>query len=113
MMGRYRDLTDINSTSRAARARAERAAINTPIQGSAADVVMMAMLKIHANKRLEEIGWRMLLQIHDEVILEGPQESKEEALAIVRDLMEHPFAQPLLVPLTVDSALESTWYRAK
>jgi hypothetical protein len=63
MMGRYRDLTDINSKDRAAVGRAERAAINTPIQGSAADVVMMAMLNIHRHARLKEMGWKMLLQV--------------------------------------------------
>jgi DNA polymerase-1 len=55
-----------------------RAAINTPIQGSAADVVMMAMIKLWKSEVLKKLGWRLLLQIHDEVILEGPKESRDE-----------------------------------
>lgn len=55
-----------------------RAAINTPIQGSAADIVMMAMIKLWRSNRLKELGWKLLLQIHDEVILEGPKESQVE-----------------------------------
>ena len=113
LMGRYRRLPDINTGSSAARAHMERAAINTPIQGGAADVVMMAMLKVHRNERLRKIGWRMLLQIHDELILEGPDENSEEAMALVTTDMMSPFRTPLLVELDVDAKLETTWYRAK
>ena len=59
LMGRYRPLPDINSRNK------WRAAINTPIQGGAADIVMMAMLKIEKDERLKKLGYRMLLQIHD------------------------------------------------
>jgi len=113
LMGRYRDLPHINSSNRGLRGHAERAAINTPIQGGAADVVMMAMLKIARDERLKKIGWNMLLQIHDEVILEGPSESSEEAQAFLVEDMEHPFEQPLLVDLIVDSEVAKTWYEAK
>jgi DNA polymerase-1 len=113
LMGRYRDLPEINSVNRGLRGHAQRAAINTPIQGGAADVVMMAMLKIGNDKRLSDMGWKMLLQIHDEVILEGPEESAEEALSCLVEDMEHPFAQPLLVDLVVDAAIASTWYEGK
>lgn len=67
LMGRYRPLPEITSSSPAMRSHAERAAINTPIQGGAADVVMKAMLKIHENQGLRELGYRVILQIHDEV----------------------------------------------
>ncbi|MCD9643430.1 DNA polymerase I B, chloroplastic/mitochondrial [Datura stramonium] len=63
----------------------ERAATNTPVQGSAADVAMCAMLEKSKNARLKELGWKLLLQVHDEVILEGPEESEKEAMAIVSD----------------------------
>ena len=63
LMGRYRHLPDIASRKRGARGHAERAAINTPIQGSAADVVMKAMMKIHVNKRLKEMGYKLLMQV--------------------------------------------------
>eukprot|EP00966_Prymnesium_polylepis_P298485 6897574-Prymnesium_polylepis.1 len=72
-MGRYRKLDGINGPP-AVRGHLERAAINTPIQGGAADIMTLAMLKLRRSKRLKELGYRMLLQIHDEVILEGPAE---------------------------------------
>jgi DNA polymerase-1 len=94
-----------------------RAAINTPIQGSAADVVMMAMLKLKASQELKSLGWRLLLQIHDEVILEGPMQSKDEAMKEVRACMENPWdhfgLEPLKVHLDVDAKSDVTWYRAK
>ena len=67
LMGRYRPLPLINAPSRADRKHSERAAINTPIQGGAADVVMKAMLMLHAHTRFKQLGWKILLQIHDEV----------------------------------------------
>ena len=69
LMGRYRMLPDAMSKNRGHKSHAERAAINTPIQGSAADVMMMAMLKLHRDERLAEMGWEVILQIHDEVSL--------------------------------------------
>lgn len=113
MMGRYRRLPDINARSFKLRGHAERAAINTPIQGSAADVVMKAMLVIHGDERLRRMGWRLLLQIHDEVIMEGPEDSAEEALAILKQCMEHPFDKPLLVGLDVSGNIGDNWYEAK
>lgn len=113
LMGRYRDLPDIVSPNRRIRGHAERAAINTPIQGGAADVVMMAMLKIARNERLRALGWKMVLQIHDEVILEGPEESSAEALALVEADMARPFEKPLLVDLDVDAKTANNWYAAK
>ena len=113
LMGRYRHLPDINSRGRAQRSHAERAAINTPIQGGAADVVMKAMLKIHGNEALRELGWKLLLQIHDEVILEGPAESEKEAMRLLLEDMTRPFDRELLVALTVDASCADTWYEAK
>lgn len=118
LMGRYRRLPDAmlksNSfASKKAKSHAERAAINTPIQGAAADVVMQAMLRIHHNERLRELGWEMVCQIHDEVIVEGPEESVPEALKLVVDLMEHPFEKPLAVALEVDAKVDDSWYKAK
>jgi DNA polymerase I len=97
LMGRYRSLAGITSSNRAIRGHAERAAINTPLQGGAADVVMMAMLRLHENERLRKLGWRLILQIHDELIIEGPQESADEAHQILVDTMAHPFQKVGLV----------------
>ncbi|KAI9082411.1 hypothetical protein K1719_035834 [Acacia pycnantha] len=93
----------------------ERAAINTPVQGSAADVAMCAMLQISKNTRLKELGWKLLLQVHDEVILEGPTESAEIAKAIVVDCMSKPFdgKNTLQVDLAVDAKCAQNWYSAK
>jgi DNA polymerase-1 len=68
---------------------------------------------VHRNERLKELGWKMVLQVHDELILEGPEGSAQEALAIVVDCMEHPYNQPLRVDLKVDAKTDKTWYKAK
>ena len=113
LMGRYRRLPDLRSASSSVRSHGERAAINTPIQGSAADVMMMGMLKLNSDPKLKELGWEMLLQIHDEVIMEGPEETAEEAMERVVYCMENPFQKKLRVDLSVDAKTEKTWYRAK
>ena len=118
ILGRRRQLPDARSKNKALRAHSLRAAINTPIQGSAADVATAAMLRIDANETLRQLGWKLLLQVHDEVILEGPEESAVEAQQIVIDCMKAPFGDrcgpmPLRVELSVDSKFASTWYEAK
>jgi len=116
LMGRYRMLHDIKSGSRAAIAHLERAAINTPIQGGAADIMTLAMLKLKRSSRLRELGYRMLLQIHDEVILEGPEEHAAAAKAEVVACMEHPYDDmrpPLKVDLVVDAKTAPNWFEAK
>jgi DNA polymerase-1 len=116
MMGRYRQLPDAKFRDGRS-SHALRAAINTPIQGSAADVVMMAMLKLEASPLLRQLGYKLLLQIHDEVIMEGPEEHVKEALAEVQHCMENPFdghgLHRLRVNLDVDAKSASTWYKAK
>mmetsp|Transcript_13417 Transcript_13417/g.35678 ORF Transcript_13417/g.35678 Transcript_13417/m.35678 type:complete len:818 (+) Transcript_13417:728-3181(+) len=117
LMGRRRRLPDLQERNRALQGRGARAAINTPIQGSAADVVMMAMLAIGDSSVLKELGYTLLLQIHDEVILEGPSEHADAALAELVRLMERPFdhvgLDPLHVDLVVDAAVAGNWYEAK
>ena len=116
-MGRRRRLPDLQERNRALQGRGARAAINTPIQGSAADVVMMAMLAIGKSSVLKELGFTLLLQIHDEVILEGPSQHADAALAELVRLMERPFdhvgLDPLHVDLVVDAAVAGNWYEAK
>ncbi|CAM9791992.1 unnamed protein product [Phaeothamnion confervicola] len=117
LMGRYRTLSGVNSSEAGARSHSLRAAINTPIQGGAADVVMLAMLRIDRSETLKRLGWKLLLQVHDEVILEGPEESAEEAMREVVHCMENPWdevgLQPLRVHLAVDAKHAKTWYEAK
>lgn len=112
-MGRRRPLPEITSAVAHKRSRAERAAINTPLQGGAADLVMKAMLLLHHNERFRELGWKLLLQIHDELICEGPEESVEEAMALLVRVMQNPFKNPLRVELVVDAKAGNNWYESK
>ncbi|URE30155.1 PolI-like DNA polymerase [Musa troglodytarum] len=115
LLGRSRHFPLVETASNAQRRHIERAAINTPVQGSAADVAMCAMLEIDRNIRLKELGWKLLLQVHDEVILEGPTESAELAKAIVVECMSKPFygTNFLNVDLVVDAKCAQNWYAAK
>lgn len=115
LLGRRRRFPPMVNASNAQKGHIERAAINTPVQGSAADVAMCAMLEIDRNARLKELGWRLLLQVHDEVILEGPTESAELAKAIVIECMSKPFdgTNFLNVDLSVDAKCAPNWYAAK
>jgi len=113
LLGRRRILPDINSDLMSARSHSERAAINTPLQGGAADIVIRAMIKLHDNPRLKELGWKQILQIHDEIILEGPKASSEEALKLIKTIMQNPLDEPLLVALDVDAKIADTWFDAK
>ncbi|PON51539.1 DNA polymerase A [Parasponia andersonii] len=115
LLGRARTFPSVAGATYSQRGHIERAAINTPVQGSAADVAMCAMLEISKNARLKELGWRLLLQVHDEVILEGPSESAEVAKAIVVECMSKPFngRNILKVDLAVDAKCAQNWYAAK
>ena len=114
--GRYRRLEDINHTSFMYRGEAERQAVNTPIQGSAADIIKAAMLRIEQHPRLKELGAEMVNQVHDELVLTCPAEGVDEASGIIRECMEHPFVQgkeALVVPLPVDLKAVDRWAEAK
>jgi len=114
LLGRYRRLTDlVRSKEPSKRKHGLRAAINTPIQGGAADIVNSAMVRINYSEELKELGWKLLLQIHDEVILEGPQETSEQALEIVKKIMENPLDNPLRISLEADAKIADNWYEAK
>lgn len=113
LLGRRRNVTEISSHRRDERARGERMAINTQIQGSAADVCKMAQIRL-MNFGLEaRYGCKMLLQIHDELVFECPKETTKEALADIKELMEHPFTTDLAVHLAVDTGHGSSWGAAK
>lgn len=114
ILGRRRHLPDIDTVGNfGKRNHAERAAINAPLQGSAADLVMAAMVKLHKNRILNALGWKIILQVHDEIILEGPDESADIALPIVVKEMKNPVDVPLRVDLTVDANCAKSWYKAK
>ncbi|CAN8067452.1 unnamed protein product [Agarophyton chilense] len=113
ILGRRRHLPDVASIKPYERFRAQRAAINAPLQGSAADLVMGAMLKLNRDRVLRTLGWRIVLQVHDEIILEGPEESADIALPIVIEKMKNPVDIDLRVDLTVDANCAKSWYDAK
>ena len=109
--GRRRLLPDINSASGQAAALARRQAINTVIQGSAADIIKLAMLAVARDGRLRELDARLLLQVHDELLLEVPADAAEEAGALVARLMQDvcPAGKELSVPLLVDWGTGHDW----
>lgn len=112
--GRQRSLPDIVSNNHQARAMAERQSINTLIQGSAADIIKLAMLAVYNDKTLKEWGARLLLQIHDELILEVPQENAEKAGKRMAEIMMNiaPLGKKLSVPLLVDYGVGKNWGEA-
>ena len=110
ILGRRRYLPDLNSSNRQRRDMAERAALNAPIQGSAADVIKIAMLDVEAALSTSGLASRMLLQVHDELILEIAPGERDAVEALVRDKMTH--AIELSVPLEVSVGVGRSWQDA-
>ena len=110
ILGRRRYLKDINSQNAVVRGAAERNAVNAPIQGSAADIIKMAMIAIQ--NKLENENWqsKMLLQVHDELVFDVPKEEKMAIQIMVKDEMENAFS--LEVPLVVDIGIGNNWLEA-
>lgn len=111
LMHRRRYLPEITSRNFNRRSFAERTAMNTPIQGSAADIIKQAMIDLDARLKQEKMQARILLQVHDELILEAPKEEIEKLKQIVPECMENTVE--LLVPLKVEYAYGKSWYDAK
>ncbi len=107
LLGRKRSIPELHAANGALRGAGERMAINMPIQGTAADIVKIAMIRLA--DRLREGGFRarMLLQVHDELLLEVPRDEVERLLPVLRETMEG--ALPLSVPLTVDVKVGTDW----
>lgn len=110
LLNRRRYLPEINSSNAAVRQFAERTAINTPIQGSAADLIKVAMVNIHRLLERKNLLSAMILQVHDELVLEVPSEEKEEVMALVKREMEEVVS--LQVPLKVDIGSGRNWDEA-
>ncbi|WP_430612429.1 DNA polymerase I [Enterococcus sp. DIV0876] len=111
LYNRRRYLPDINSRNFNIRNFAERTAINTPIQGSAADILKIAMIDLAKRLKEEEMAATMLLQVHDELVFEVPATELERLDTLVKEVMEK--AVTLHVPLLTDSNWGKTWYEAK
>ncbi|HNT80957.1 MAG TPA: DNA polymerase, partial [Bacteroidia bacterium] len=110
MCGRKRYLPDIHSRNFTVRGFAERNAINTPIQGSAADMIKIAMIKIDQAMQEKKMKSRMLLQVHDELVFDVHHSEKEEMKNMVEQLMQS--ALPLKVPVVVESGYGKNWLEA-
>ena len=106
-MGRRRYLPDINSSNFNVRGGAERMAVNMPIQGTAADIMKLAMIRVHHRLEEDDLRSKMLLQVHDELVFEVPQEELEAIKEVVFD--EMPAALDLDVSLKVDIKWGNTW----
>ena len=110
LLGRRRKLADINATNANMRGFAERMAINTPIQGSAADLIKRAMIRMETALTTRKMAARMLLSVHDEILFEVPREEVEALTALAREVMESVF--DLKVPLKVNIDAGETWAEA-
>jgi DNA polymerase-1 len=110
MMGRRRYLPDLNSDNRQRREMAERMALNAPIQGTAADIVKVAMVKVHDALREQNLSSRLLLQVHDELVLEIAPGERAVVEEIVRKEMAG--AAELSVPLDVSVGIGKNWESA-
>jgi DNA polymerase I len=111
LLNRRRYIPEITSRNYNLRSFAERTAMNTPIQGSAADIIKKAMIDMAARLEKEQLQARLLLQVHDELIFEAPKDEIEKLIEIVPDVMEN--AVTLDVPLKVDYSYGPTWFDAK
>jgi DNA polymerase-1 len=107
VLGRRRYLPELDSSNRNVREAAERAALNAPIQGSAADIIKVAMINVDAALKDSGLKSRMLLQVHDELLFEVAQGERDAVEKLVRDKMGN--AYPLDVPLEVSVGYGRSW----
>jgi DNA polymerase-1 len=107
ILGRKRFLPDLNNPNKIAQQAARRIAINTPMQGSAADLMKLAMIRVHEAVKNERLPARMILQVHDELIVEVREDAAEDAAALLKKEMEGVY--PLTVPLVVDTGIGKNW----
>ena len=111
ILNRRRFIPEIKASNKMVQAMGERLAMNAPIQGSAADIIKIAMVNVYKKLRKEKLESSILLQVHDELILNVKPKEKEKVVLLVREEMEN--AKKLLVPMDVDINEGSTWYDAK
>ena len=111
IFGRRCNIRGINDKNFAVRGFSERQSINAPIQGTAADIIKIAMIEIHKNILAKKLKANMLLQVHDELIFEINEKEIEEASIIIKKIMEnsHLEFKDFIVPLTVDYGIGNTW----
>ena len=111
LMGRRRYIPEISSTNFNIRSFGERCAMNSPIQGAAADIIKLAMIRVHAALKDAHLRARLILQVHDELMVEAPEEEAEQAAEILRGCMESVIE--LRVPLKTDISIGRNWLECK
>lgn len=111
MMGRRRPCPELSSSNYNTRTFGERVAMNTPVQGSAADIIKLAMVKVKQELQKRNMNTRLILQVHDELILEAPLEEKEAAQQLLKECMEQCCS--LSVPLPVECSSGQNWFETK
>ena len=111
LLGRRRYLRELHDSNYQVREAAKRAAMNAPVQGTAADLIKLAMNKVHQALLDNHLETRMILQIHDELIFRVPKKEKDQAYKLIKDIMEN--ALNIDVPLLVDGGFGRDWYSAK
>ena len=111
MMGRRRQLPELKSGNANVRNFGERAAMNTPVQGTAADIIKLAMVRVHHALKKEGLQARLILQVHDELLIEAPREEQAQVESILRACMEQVFS--LAVPLVAEVKTGESWYETK
>ena len=110
LMGRVRRLPDIASKNHNVRKFAERTAVNTPLQGTAADLIKIAMVRIHDEWKRQDLASKMILQVHDELVFEVPEEEQKRVTELAKSIMEDVY--PLKVPLKVNISTGPNWAEA-
>ncbi len=110
LLGRKRHLPEINSSNANIRKFAERAAINTPVQGSAADLIKLAMINMDEALKKNKMKSKMLISVHDEIVFEVPEKEREDLISLAKDVMENVF--DLKVPLKVNIGVGANWAEA-
>ena len=111
LMGRRRQLPELKSSNANTRNFGERAAMNTPVQGTAADIIKLAMVRVHQALKAEGLSARLILQVHDELLIEAPAEEADRVAAILRKCMEQVYS--LSVPLVAEVKTGESWYETK
>ena len=111
LFGRRRYIPELSASNKMLKSAGERIAMNSPIQGTAADIIKLAMIHVYQKLRASTLDARLILQVHDELLIEVRRDQAEQALTLLREEMEHAVA--LSVPLDVGTAMGDNWFDAK
>ena len=112
LMGRKRWLRDINSANFTVRGFAERNAINSPIQGTAADMIKLAMIKLHEEFKKRKFKSKMILQVHDELVFDAVKEEAESVKPVIVECMQTAMQLPCEVPIIAEVGAGENWLEA-